>query len=90
MLPWTRVLRALREAGPSAARAIEALIGLPVCAVPPDLRDRLSTHWNSAEAGAMRFPVPCEACRWRQTCMGVTSTYADRWQGEGLSPEAAS
>ena len=90
MLPWAQVRRALAEAGPSAAQALEALIGLPVCAVPPELREHLSTHWNSAEAGAMRFPLPCEACRWRPSCMGVTASYEDRWGGEGLSPELVS
>jgi len=87
LLPWSEVRAALDGDPPLAEAAIEELIAVPACAVPPPLRKRLSVAWNSPLGEGTCFAAACDGCRLRSGCVGVARLYADAWGDDGLAPE---
>jgi len=74
--PSMREVRdAFERTPPSAIEAIESVEGLPPCAAPAALRERLRPVWSTEHREPMRYGSRCGACAARGTCSGVVASY---------------
>jgi hypothetical protein len=87
MLPWVDELRgALEAAGGDAAEAVEAWVGVPLCAIPAALRHKAAPAVATAERDRPTFAAACSQCAERPRCPGLTPGYLQAFGPRGLQP----
>lgn len=83
------IARALE--GEVAARVVDSVAGLPLCALPSTLHSRASGAWPSTDRPQFDYARSCDTCSLRSRCAGVPPEYLARFGAEGLlaHPRAA-
>ena len=69
-----------------ARGAVAALVGVPTCAVPPELRDKLEQGVNADRREPAAFDRACGNCSARTHCAGVPQSYLARFGSRGFEP----
>ncbi len=64
------------------------LSDFPVCAIPSALRHLACDEHPRESLFKYRLPDECGACVHRESCIGLSSVYLDRFGASGIRPEA--
>lgn len=74
----------------AAARAfVDCLVGVPWCAAPEPLRDRLRPSVAGSRSEPLLHPAACAGCAVRARCPGVPASYVTEVGNLGLAPWSA-
>jgi len=71
----------------ASAKVNVRLSDFPVCAIPPALRHLACDEHPRASLYKYRFPDECGACVNQENCIGLSSTYLERFGASGIRPE---
>lgn len=86
LAPLDELRVALDKALPAAREVVRSLVGVPPCAVPEALRDKVVPVLRTSERAPMQFGSRCRACRSSSTCSGVPAGYVRALGERGMEP----
>lgn len=69
--------------------AIQDFVGVPPCAVPPQLHRKIRTAVRAAERDPLVFASGCSRCSLKEDCPGLSSRYLRAFGERGIEPKAS-
>ncbi len=84
--PLDELRAALTQAAPHAQRTVQSYVGVPLCAVPPPERPKVTPAVRGTTAAPQTFAPACARCPQRPTCPGLPASYLATFGARGVSP----
>jgi hypothetical protein len=86
LAPLDELRVALDRALPVAREVVRSLVGVPPCAVPEALRDKVAPVLRTSEREPLQFGSRCRACGSFSLCSGVPAGYVRALGTRGMEP----
>jgi hypothetical protein len=86
LAPLDDLRMGLETALPAARDVVQSLVGVPLCAVPEVLRNKVAPVLRTSEREPLQFGPACRACAAFSTCSGVPAGYVRGLGARGMEP----